>query len=80
MQILSPEVIVPATIFLASQDASGVTGQHIDALDWNIEHSLGETEKWLWRKASWANYRSQYGGLGSAGRPNPSELATNRTY
>ncbi len=50
MQILSPEVIVPSAIFLASQDASGVTGQYIDALDWNIEHKLGNPEKWSWKK------------------------------
>jgi NAD(P)-dependent dehydrogenase (short-subunit alcohol dehydrogenase family) len=42
-----PEHIVPVVLFLASQDAHGVTGRMFDALQWNLEHGLGGAERWL---------------------------------
>lgn len=41
-----PEVMVPATLFLATQDASGVSGQHLDALAWLRERGLDAWERW----------------------------------
>jgi len=41
-----PEHIVPIVIYLASQDASTVTGRIFDVMTWNIEHGLGGAEKW----------------------------------
>ena len=41
-----PEHVVPAALFLAQQDAGGVTGQEIGALRWNAEHGLGGIETW----------------------------------
>lgn len=42
-----PEHIVPVTLFLAQQDATGgVTGKCIDTLNWNLEHGLGDASKW----------------------------------
>lgn len=43
---LKPEVLVPAAIFLAEQDSSGVTAQSINALEWNQAHGLGGREAW----------------------------------
>src|SRR5262245_38088251 len=37
-----PEHVVPLVLFLAEQDALGVTGQVINALQWNEEHGLSE--------------------------------------
>jgi len=45
-QPLVPEHIVPIVLFLASQDASGVTGKMFDVIRWNIEHGLGAEEVW----------------------------------
>lgn len=41
-----PELMVPPALFLAAQDASGVTGTHVNALDWLAEHGLGGFERW----------------------------------
>lgn len=41
-----PEHIVPIVLFLAGQDASGVTGRMFDAMKWNAEHGLGGHEAW----------------------------------
>jgi 1,1a-dihydroxy-1-hydro-9-fluorenone dehydrogenase len=41
-----PEHIVPIVMYLASQDASTVTGRIFDVMTWNIEHGLGGAEKW----------------------------------
>jgi len=41
-----PEHIVPLALFLASQDARGVTGRMFDVMTWNIEHGLGGHERW----------------------------------
>ena len=41
-----PEHIVPIVLFLAGQDASGVTGRMFDVMKWNAEHGLGGHEAW----------------------------------
>ena len=43
---LNPDHVVPLALFLAAQDASGVTGQVIGALQWNEEHGFGGTDRW----------------------------------
>ena len=43
---LVPEHVVPLAVFLAEQDAQGVTGQVISVLTWNEEHGFGGTERW----------------------------------
>ena len=43
---LNPDHVVPLALFLAAQDASGVTGQIISALQWNEEHGFGGTDRW----------------------------------
>lgn len=58
-----PEVMVPATLFLATQDASGVSGQHLDAIAWLRERGLGAGERGLDAGERWA----ARGGQPSAG-------------
>jgi 1,1a-dihydroxy-1-hydro-9-fluorenone dehydrogenase len=41
-----PEHIVPIVMYLASQDASTVTGKIFDVMTWNVEHGLGGAERW----------------------------------
>jgi len=41
-----PEHIVPLAMFLASQDARGLTGGMFEAMTWNEEHGLGGYERW----------------------------------
>lgn len=41
-----PEHIMPLALFLASEDAKGVTGKMFDALEWNLEHGLGGYDTW----------------------------------
>lgn len=41
-----PEHVVPLVLFLAEQDAAGVTGHVINALQWNEEHGVGGVERW----------------------------------
>ena len=44
---MTPEHIVPITLFLAKQDAnSGLTGKCFDVPTWNMEHGLGGPEEW----------------------------------
>jgi hypothetical protein len=38
--------VVPLALFLAEQDASGVTGQWLSAMAYNEEHGLGGFETW----------------------------------
>jgi hypothetical protein len=38
--------VVPLALFLAEQDASGVTGRWISAMAFNEEHGLGGFEAW----------------------------------
>src|SRR5579871_6523122 len=44
----NPDNVVPLALFLAEQDAEGVTGQVIDALSWNQAHGLGGPERWAY--------------------------------
>ena len=46
LRFARPEVMVPATLFLATQDASGVSGQHLDAFAWLRERGLDAWERW----------------------------------
>jgi hypothetical protein len=43
---MQPEMMVPAAIFLALQDGQGITGQHIEALDWVMQNGHGGIEEW----------------------------------
>ena len=43
---LRPEAAVPLALFLAGEDAGGVTGESINALRWHEEHGLGGFETW----------------------------------
>jgi NAD(P)-dependent dehydrogenase (short-subunit alcohol dehydrogenase family) len=44
---MTPEHIVPITLFLAGQDANtGITGKCFDVPTWNLEHGLGGPEAW----------------------------------
>jgi NAD(P)-dependent dehydrogenase (short-subunit alcohol dehydrogenase family) len=45
-QPMVPEHVVPLVQFLASQDASGITGKMFDTMQWNIEHGLGGNKEW----------------------------------
>ena len=40
------EHVLPLALFLASQDAKGVTGKMFDALEWSLDHGLGGYETW----------------------------------
>jgi NAD(P)-dependent dehydrogenase (short-subunit alcohol dehydrogenase family) len=44
-----PEHVTPLAVFLASQDASGVTGTMFDVMEWNREHGCGTYEDWAER-------------------------------
>ena len=44
---MTPNHILPITVFLAGQDANtGVTGKCFDVPTWNMEHGLGSPEAW----------------------------------
>ncbi len=44
---MTPEHIVPITLFLACQDANtGITGKCFDVPIWNLEHGFGGPEAW----------------------------------
>ena len=43
---LVPEHVVPLALFLAEQDGQGITGQIINALQWNEAHGFGGVERW----------------------------------
>jgi 3-oxoacyl-[acyl-carrier protein] reductase len=43
---MKPEMMVSPALFLATQDGHGITGRHIEALQWLIENGLGGKEKW----------------------------------
>jgi 1,1a-dihydroxy-1-hydro-9-fluorenone dehydrogenase len=45
---LRPDHVVPAAIHLAGQDASGVTGTEVNALEWNEANGLGGREAWAY--------------------------------
>src|SRR6266508_2454819 len=42
------EHVVPLALFLADQDASGVTGEVISATTWNKEHGFGDIDEWVY--------------------------------
>jgi NAD(P)-dependent dehydrogenase (short-subunit alcohol dehydrogenase family) len=43
---MRPEMMVPPAVFLALQNGSGVTGQHLEALEWIAQNGFGTTEDW----------------------------------
>lgn len=43
-----PDSVVPAALHLAQQDAGGMTGREISALQWNAEHGYGDAAAWLY--------------------------------
>jgi len=45
---LLPEHVVPLVHFLAAQDAGGVTGQVINAMEWNEKNGFGGVERWAY--------------------------------
>lgn len=45
---LRPESVVPLALYLAEQDAGGVTGETFEALPWNQQNELGGFETWGW--------------------------------
>jgi NAD(P)-dependent dehydrogenase (short-subunit alcohol dehydrogenase family) len=45
-KMLVPEHVVPLVLYLASQEASQITGKLFDVVQWNLEHGLGGREHW----------------------------------
>jgi 1,1a-dihydroxy-1-hydro-9-fluorenone dehydrogenase len=45
---LVPEHVVPLALFLAEQDAGGITGQVISAMEWNEKNDFGGAERWAY--------------------------------
>jgi NAD(P)-dependent dehydrogenase (short-subunit alcohol dehydrogenase family) len=43
---VNPDHVVPLALFLAEQGADGVTGQVLNALQWNEAHGFGGAERW----------------------------------
>ncbi|MGH7926237.1 MAG: hypothetical protein ACREQV_00375, partial [Candidatus Binatia bacterium] len=43
---MKPEMMVPPALFLARQDGRGVTGQHVEALEWLSRNGHGGEERW----------------------------------
>ena len=43
---MRPEMMVPPALFLARQTAAGVTGQHVEALEWLAQNGRGEIAEW----------------------------------
>lgn len=43
---MRPEMMVPPALFLALQNGSGVTGQHVEALEWIAQNGFGALEDW----------------------------------
>jgi NAD(P)-dependent dehydrogenase (short-subunit alcohol dehydrogenase family) len=39
-KMLSPEVVRPCALYLASDEAAGVTGESFVATDWNTQHGI----------------------------------------
>ena len=55
----APDHMVPITLFLAAQDASGVTGKMFDVMEWNMEHGLGGADAWRDTSFSYEALRAQ---------------------
>ncbi len=45
---VTPDHVVPLALFLAEQDANGVTGQVINTTKWNEENGHGGADKWVY--------------------------------
>jgi 3-oxoacyl-[acyl-carrier protein] reductase len=43
---MRPEMMVPPAVFLALQNSSGVTGQHVEAFEWVAQNGFGRMEDW----------------------------------
>jgi 3-oxoacyl-[acyl-carrier protein] reductase len=43
---MRPEMMVPPAVFLALQNGSGVTGRHLEALEWIAQNGFGTIEDW----------------------------------
>src|SRR5262245_43042439 len=43
---MRPEMMVPPAVFLALQNGSGVSGQHVEALEWIAQNGFGKIEDW----------------------------------
>jgi NAD(P)-dependent dehydrogenase (short-subunit alcohol dehydrogenase family) len=43
---MRPEMMVPPALFLASQNGQGITGRHIEALEWVSENGQGGVDQW----------------------------------
>ena len=43
---MRPEMMVSPAVFLAFQNGSGVTGQHVEALEWVAQNGFGRMEDW----------------------------------
>jgi 3-oxoacyl-[acyl-carrier protein] reductase len=43
---MRPEMMVPPAVFLALQNGSCLTGQHIEALEWVAQNGFGRMEDW----------------------------------
>lgn len=46
---MKPEMMVPPALFLAAQDGRGITGHHIEALQWLMANGHGDKEQWRMR-------------------------------
>lgn len=40
VRMLSPEIVRPCAVYLASEESSGITGQSFVATDWNKQHGI----------------------------------------
>jgi NAD(P)-dependent dehydrogenase (short-subunit alcohol dehydrogenase family) len=43
---MKPEMMVPPALFLAVQDANGISGEHLEALAWVEANGYGGTGSW----------------------------------
>jgi 3-oxoacyl-[acyl-carrier protein] reductase len=43
---MKPEIMVPPALYLALQDGRGLTGQHIEALEWVVKNGRGGVAEW----------------------------------
>src|SRR5262249_53493180 len=51
-KMLVPEHVVPLVLYLASQDASQITGKLFDVVQWNLEHGLGDGSAGKYRSSA----------------------------
>jgi len=43
---MRPEIMAPPAMFLARQDGAGVTGTHVEALEWIRDNGFGDIDDW----------------------------------